>query len=209
MIDNTELPFRVDKMTSQDVPAVMDIELVSFSAPWSARAYEYELHHNEMAHYYVVRPPEEFQPVVAPERVTFWQRILGRQGTKPPTVHPSNVLGYGGFWMMVDEAHISTVATHPHWRGRGVGELLMLALIEEATAIGARWVTLEVRVSNVTAQSLYRKYGFEVTGRRMKYYNDNGEDALIMTTPLVTTIEYQLKIEGLKGMLASRLSRQE
>ena len=90
---------------------------------------------------------------------------------------------------------------------RGIGELLLLALIHNAMAVGARWVTLEVRVSNQIAQELYRKYGFEMTGRRKNYYSDNNEDALIMTTPLVTTIEYQLKLDGLQGALVNRLSR--
>ena len=79
-------------------------------------------------------------------------------------------------------------------------------MIDAAAAIGARWMTLEVRVSNTGAQALYRKYGFDVTGTRRHYYSDNNEDALIMTTPLVTTIEYQMKLDGLRGALFSRLS---
>jgi ribosomal-protein-alanine N-acetyltransferase len=119
----------------------------------------------------------------------------------------SPLVGYGGFWLMVDEAHISTIASHADWRRRGIGELLLIAMIDGATQVGARVVTLEVRVSNTDAQALYRKYGFDVTGSRKHYYSDNREDALIMTTPLVTTSEYQLKVQGLKRDLFNRLSR--
>lgn len=195
-------------MTPQDVASVMDIEMEAFSAPWSARAYDYELHYNEMAHYYVVRPTQELVAPTAVERQSLLKRLLGCEKSVSTMEAPAYPLvGYGGFWLMVDEAHISTIATHVDWRRRGIGELLLVAMIDGAVQVGARWVTLEVRVSNNTAQTLYRKYGFDVTGMRKRYYSDNNEDALIMTTPLITTIEYQLKLQGLKGVLFRRLAR--
>jgi len=206
MIDYSKLPFRVERMTPQDVNAVMEIETVAFTSPWSARAYDYELRYNENAHYYVIRSPDESVMPAPVEPESFLKRLFGR---KAPIVTASPIkplLGYGGFWMMVDEAHVSTIASHPHWRRRGIGELLLLAMIDGAAEIGAHGVTLEVRVSNVGAQALYRKYGFEITGMRKRYYSDNNEDALIMTTPLVTTTEYQLKLQGLKGVLFERLA---
>lgn len=192
----------------QDVSAVMDIELVAFSAPWSARAYDYELHYNEMAHYYVVRPKAEPAGALSTEHQPLLRRLLRR--AKPatrPEAPASPLVAYGGFWLMVDEAHVSTVATHTDWRRRGIGELLLLALIDGAAQVGARWITLEVRVSNAEAQALYRKYGFEVKGQRNRYYSDNNEDALIMTTPPITTTEYQIKVQGLKNILYNRLAR--
>ncbi|MBI5649302.1 MAG: ribosomal protein S18-alanine N-acetyltransferase, partial [Chloroflexi bacterium] len=104
------------------------------------------------------------------------------------------IVGYAGFWMMTDEAHISTIASHPDWRRRGIGELLLLAMIEAAAEQNARVLTLEVRVSNQDAQVLYRKHGFNIVGERKHYYSDNQEDALIMTTPHITTAEYQLNM---------------
>jgi ribosomal-protein-alanine N-acetyltransferase len=92
-------------------------------------------------------------------------------------------VGFGGLWLMVDEAHITTVGVHPDWRRQGIGRQLVLALAEVGVAIGARRMTLEVRASNGAAQALYRDFGFEVSGRRPRYYTDDGEDALIMTTP--------------------------
>jgi ribosomal-protein-alanine N-acetyltransferase len=108
---------------------------------------------------------------------------------------------------MVDEAHISTIASHPDWRGKGVGELLLLGMIENSIEIGAHVVTLEVRVSNATAQSLYRKYGFLIAGTRKGYYSDNGEDAYIMTTPSIRTEEYAAKLDALRSALVKRLQK--
>ena len=107
---------------------------------------------------------------------------------------------------MVDEAHISTIASNGDWRRRGVGELLLASLIDQATELGAHMVTLEVRVSNETAQALYRKYGMTVAGKRKHYYSDNGEDAFIMSTPTLTSAEYQRLMQELKTNLFTRLS---
>jgi ribosomal-protein-alanine N-acetyltransferase len=108
--------------------------------------------------------------------------------------------------MMVDEAHIITIASHREWRQRGVGELLLASLIDQAAEQGAHIVTLEVRVSNETAQALYRKYGMAVMGKRKRYYSDNGEDALIMSTPTLTSAEYQRLMQEVKTKLFARLS---
>jgi len=83
------------------------------------------------------------------------------------------LLGYACFWLLHDEAHISTLAVAEDRRGRGLGELLLQALIHQALEVQAAIVTLEVRVSNVAAQSMYEKYGMQVLGRRKRYYADN------------------------------------
>ena len=93
------------------------------------------------------------------------------------------VIAFAGLWLMADEAHITTFAVHPSWRRQGVAHRLMVSLVELSRQIGARRMTLEVRVSNQAAQSLYRRFGFVTVGRRPRYYTDDGEDALIMTTP--------------------------
>jgi ribosomal-protein-alanine N-acetyltransferase len=92
------------------------------------------------------------------------------------------VIGFAGVWLMVDEAHITTFGVHPDHRRRGVGRRLLLRLAELAIELGALRLTLEVRVSNSAAQALYRSFGFAVTGRRVAYYSDDSEDALVMTT---------------------------
>ena len=93
------------------------------------------------------------------------------------------VVGFAGVWLMVDEAHVTTFGVHPDWRRQGIGRQLLLNLVELSRTIGARRMTLEVRASNEVAQALYRAYGFEEVGRRLRYYTDDGEDALVMSTP--------------------------
>jgi ribosomal-protein-alanine N-acetyltransferase len=92
------------------------------------------------------------------------------------------VVAYGGIWLMVDEAHITTFAVHPRYRRRRIGERLLLSLMDLSVDRHAREATLEVRLSNLAARRLYEKYGFRPVGIRPRYYSDNQEDALIMTT---------------------------
>lgn len=90
------------------------------------------------------------------------------------------VVGYIGMWVILEEAHITNVAVHPDHRRQGIGEKLMLHCIEEARKMGATRMTLEVRVSNIVAQNLYKKLGFEAKGIRKGYYSDTNEDAIVM-----------------------------
>lgn len=92
------------------------------------------------------------------------------------------IVAYGGIWIMVDEAHVTTFAVHPRFRRRRIGERLLLGLLDLALDREAREATLEVRLSNLPARRLYEKYGFRPVGVRPRYYSDNQEDALIMTT---------------------------
>ncbi|MCT4619750.1 MAG: ribosomal protein S18-alanine N-acetyltransferase [Marinisporobacter sp.] len=90
------------------------------------------------------------------------------------------VLGYGGFWKILDEGHITNIALHPDIRGKGYSNLMIEELLKIAEKEKIVGMTLEVRASNKVAQGLYEKYGFKSCGIRPKYYQDNGEDALIM-----------------------------
>ncbi|GAB4411277.1 MAG: ribosomal protein S18-alanine N-acetyltransferase [Anaerolineales bacterium] len=191
------LPYVLQPMRVQDIPEVLEIERVCFSMPWSAHAYRYEIEENTLSWYVVARP--------APRQAErgLLDKILNLRSAGQPR---TPIIGYGGFWMMVDEAHISTLAVAPPHRRRGVGELLLLTMIEEAQRRGAAVVTLEVRVSNLPAQRLYEKYGFTVQGRRVRYYSDNGEDAYIMTTPPLRSASYRETLEALKARLYARLS---
>src|SRR6185503_12809074 len=111
------------------------------------------------------------------------------------------IVGYGGMWLMVDEAHITTFAVHPAWRRQRVGERLLLAFLDLAIARQAREATLEVRLSNIAARRLYEKYGFRPVGLRPRYYSDNGEDALIMTTEPVGEQPFRERMERLRAAL--------
>jgi len=109
------------------------------------------------------------------------------------------VIAYAGIWLLVDEAHITTFAVHPAWRRRRIGEWLLLALLDLAIARGAREATLEVRLSNLAARRLYEKYGFQPVGVRPRYYSDDHEDALIMTTPPLDSPGMAHRLAGRRG----------
>ena len=139
-------------MTPGDLPTVMEIDRLSFPIPWPERSYRYELTENRAA------------------------TLLVAESTERP-----NVVGYLGFWLIADEAHISTLAVHPSRRRRGIGEQLLREALQMAANRGAEVVTLEVRESNQAALDLYGKFDFRVVGRRPGYYRDNREDAILMT----------------------------
>jgi ribosomal-protein-alanine N-acetyltransferase len=202
-MDLVSLPLIVERMQLAHVPAIMEIERESFSLPWPEGAYRHELRHNELAHYYVLRL-RSAGPPMAP--VPVWQRLWQAIRRRPST-GTGVVLGYGGFWLMYDEVHISTLAIRVAGRRRGLGELLLVALLDEAQRLGASRATLEVRVSNVAAQNLYAKYGFEPVGRRKGYYADNREDALILTTPEFASFTYRELIKVRRRDLQRRLAQ--
>ena len=114
------------------------------------------------------------------------------------------IVGFAGLWVMVDEAHVTSFAVHPRWRRRGVGERLLLALIDIAVTRRAREATLEVRLSNMPARRLYEKYGFRPVGIRPRYYSDNGEDALIMTTDPLDTPALRARLAAIRVALDER-----
>ena len=92
----------------------------------------------------------------------------------------NQILGYGGFWCVWGEGQITNIAVHPEKRRMHIGETLLDSIIKKAEDLKAEVLTLEVRVSNMAAQSLYEKKGFEKVGVRKRYYTDNGEDAFLM-----------------------------
>jgi ribosomal-protein-alanine N-acetyltransferase len=111
------------------------------------------------------------------------------------------IVGYTGMWIILDEAHVTTIAVAPEHRRRRIGERLLVALLEEAMRRGARWVTLEVRKSNAGAQALYRKYGFKEIGVRRGYYSDNREDAIVMWTGNVYEPAFQDRYDRNRALL--------
>lgn len=114
------------------------------------------------------------------------------------------IVGFAGMWLLVDEAHVTTFATRSTWRRQGIGERLLLALLDLARARGAHEATLEVRPSNAAARRLYEKYGFRTVGLRPRYYSDNHEDALIMTTEPLEGRAMHGRLAALRSELAER-----
>ena len=138
-------------MEPKHIAGVCEVENKSFAVPWTERMFHDELK-NPLARYVV---------------------LLDKQ-------KPGNVIAYVGYWKIFDEGHITNVAVHPDWRGRKAATYLMQQMMQFAASEGLKDMTLEVRRSNMAAQGLYTKLGFKIEGERPNYYEDNGEDALIM-----------------------------
>lgn len=204
----------IEPMVEGDIEQVQAIERRSFATPWSASTYRHELRNPSNSRYIVARasptPPPPREDARATRRRLLASLLPVLFGAAPdrPATSPHPVVGYGGLWLSVDEAHITTIAVAPEYRGRGIGELLLNGLIDQALALNADMLTLEVRASNIVAQQLYLKYGFRPAGTRPRYYTDNGEDALIMWTEPIRSPAYQERLHQLREQLFARL-RQE
>ena len=136
-------------------------------------------------------PPHAYQTELETNRMAHY--LVARIG--------GQLVAYGGMWLMVDEAHITTFAVHPAWRRQQIGERLLLAFLDLAADRRAREATLEVRLSNLAARRLYEKYGFRPVGLRPRYYSDDGEDALIMTTEPIDEPRFRERLAGLRSAL--------
>jgi ribosomal-protein-alanine N-acetyltransferase len=119
-----------------------------------------------------------------PER-TFRYEVAENSASRPWVVDiDGRVVAMIVVWFIVDEAHIATIATHPDFRGQGFGKKLLVHALMAAKEEGAQTALLEVRESNDKAQEMYRKLGFVEVNRRLQYYSDNGEDAVLMNASL-------------------------
>jgi ribosomal-protein-alanine N-acetyltransferase len=158
-------------MSLSDIAQVVEVDRLSFPMPWSARSYLFEISDNKAGHMIVL----EAMPETPPARglMGMFQRLGGQNSQ-------STIVGYGGFWLIDGEAHVSTIAVHPDHRGRSLGEVLLAGMLSRGIALKAEYSVLEVRVSNESAINLYRKYGYEIVGQRKRYYRDNDEDAFLM-----------------------------
>ncbi|MGD0123269.1 MAG: ribosomal protein S18-alanine N-acetyltransferase [Candidatus Limnocylindrales bacterium] len=139
-------------------------------------------------------PPHAYRQELENNRLA--QYIVARCG--------DTIVGFAGIWLLVDEAHVTTVATRRSWRRQGIGDRLLLALLDLARTRGAHEATLEVRPSNISARRLYEKYGFKVVGVRPRYYSDDNEDALIMTTESLDGRHMRDRVAQLRAELAAR-----
>lgn len=167
----------VRKMETKDIEQIMEIESVIFGEyHWTPQSFISEIE-NEFGNYFTAVDTETNQ-----------------------------IIGYGGFWLIFDEAHITTIAVRPHLRNKGLGEILLQKMIDAGYAKNAKWFTLEVRAGNIPAQNLYYKYGFKSLGLRKKYYQDNEEDALIMWTENIWDTEFKSLLKDLKEKLKLKSS---
>lgn len=152
--EKKELQVKIRPLAIEDIPRVVEIEEVSFPTPWKAESFRSELIDNYLARYFGLELEGE-------------------------------IIGYMGLWNVIGEGHITNIAIMPSYRGQGWGEYLLRSVMEKLKQTeNIDRITLEVRVSNYTAQKLYTKLGFSPAGFRRKYYTDNREDALIMWASL-------------------------
>lgn len=197
------MPFVIEPMIQDDVQEVSQVERRCFANPWPSSAYRRELRDTEH-NYYIVARWRSPRAMVVEERPRGGLHLLPFVRRFEPPKPP--ILGFGGMWNMLDEAHITTIGVLPEQRGRSLGELLFLTMIDEAIRRHSRWVTLEVRVSNESAQALYEKYGFTRQGLRKRYYSDNGEDAHIMWSPPLNEGPTLERLAALRGDLRQKLT---
>jgi [ribosomal protein S18]-alanine N-acetyltransferase len=158
-----------------DVPQVVAIDNVSFDPAWSARSYAYEISESSYSHMVVLERSVE-APTPAWRR--FFKSFYGQHEAQ------RQIVAYGGLWHIAGEGHISTIATHPDWRGHGFGEIALAGMVRRALTLDAEYVVLEVRVSNAIAQKLYQKYEFRTFAVKPRYYRNNNEDAYDMRLDL-------------------------
>lgn len=212
----------VRPMRMADIAQVTEVERECFPAGWSPTPFRQELQNTTSFYLVACRAAD---PSTAEDEATIFigvpedpraaatpllDRLL--HGVKralsplapPPQDFSQYVAGYVGLWFVVDEAHVTAIGVRERDRRNGIGELLLIAAIEAALRRGSREVTLEVRVSNASAQGLYLKYGFNRAGIRKGYYTDNREDALIMTTDPIRSVDYRARLDRLCDQHALR-----
>ncbi len=182
------MPYFLRPMVTGEISQVAAIEREAFPTLWPGTNYQRELR-NHQSEYLVCVHRGERVPVLHPQRRSFLDR-LRRRSPHRLVDPPELIVGYMGLWFMGGEGHIVSIAVGEQYRGQGIGELLMLAAVEMTLRREQQVVTLEVRVSNEVAQSLYRKYGLSQVGLRKAYYSDNREDAYIMSTQSISSLEY-------------------
>ncbi len=195
----------IRRMKDGDIPQVAQIDREAFPGEWvfrSQAAYKQDLDNPSVR--YIVASRDKQATESGPQEMPRppWFKRLFSYERRPNT--REYIVGFSGFWMMVGEAHIIAIGVRNGYRQLGIGEGLLIATIELAQISNANVVTLEVRASNVIAQELYKKYAFQVTGRRLKYYSSDGEDAIIMSTDSISSPSFQAPFQRLREDHARR-----
>ncbi len=201
------MTYSIRPMTKEDIDQINEIDHEAFPSQWPPANYRQELQ-NKIAFYLVAYDDTKTTdtPLVAPRnKLRFFSRLLPRQKRLPLLIPHHYVVGFSGIWLMAGEAHVTNLAVRQAYRGKGIGELLLLATIDLATELKASFMTLEVRVSNIVAQHLYGKYGFVQMGLRRGYYLDNREDAVIMSTDILISPAFQKHVQQLREALKQKL----
>ena len=211
------MPYSVRLAREEDISQLAEIEKEAFPTNWPATPFRRDLSRESISVLVISLLPEDDDstpdasdnPAGAADHprglVGLLARIFRGQNHRQANRGAAEfIAGYVATSYMTDEAHVTGIAMRGSHRGRGLGELLLMSSIELAMRRNSRVVTLEVRVSNHVAQSLYTKYGFDQAGLRKGYYTDNHEDAYIMTTAPITSPEYSDKFRTLEQSYRER-----
>lgn len=170
------------------LPAVLELDNLCFGKLWTLEAYQRE-----------IDSPNS-------ELLGLFLKKNQEKGDKKDTEETTyDLLAMGCFWAILDEAHITLLAVHPNYQGRGLGQALLWGLMQAARDRTLERATLEVRASNRSAISLYSKFGFQLAGRRRRYYKDTNEDALILWQSGLQQSEFQVKLAGWHDLASDRL----
>jgi len=186
-------------MEHGDIPQVAQIDREAFPGEWVFRSqsvYERDLDNPSIRHIVACTKKEGAESgerVV--QRLPWFKRLFSHERQLNPAEY---IVGFSGFWIMMREVHLIAIGVRNGYRRLGIGESLLIATIELAQVLNANVVTLEVRASNEIAQALYKKYGFQGVGRRLRYYSSDGEDAIIMSTDNITSMPFQASFQQLK-----------
>jgi len=204
------LPCYVRLMRKEDIAQVTKIDHEVFPTLWPPTNYKRELE-NRLAHYIVAcdvrETVEEPRVEVASGKGLAGLASKVRRlffGEEPPPSSREHVIGFAGFWIMADEAHLTNIAVRESSRRQGIGELLLILVIDLAIELKASIITLEVRASNTAAQSLYRRCGFIQVGLRRGYYISDREDGVLMSTENITSGSFQTHFQQVKQAYAER-----
>jgi ribosomal-protein-alanine N-acetyltransferase len=202
-------------MNREDIAQVNEIDREAFPTQIPPPNYRHELQ-NQLARYIVVCDDNRIleEPEAKPDKglsrlVSRMKRWLHPESPPNPERTPPGrqyIVGFAGTWALSDEAHITNIAVRQQYQRRGVGELMLITIIDLAKTLKTNTLTLEVRVSNVPAQNLYRKYGFAQVGIRRGYYLDNKEDGIIMSTENINSTSFQARLQPLREALARKLN---
>lgn len=194
----------VRSMREDDIPQVAEVDRDAFPDEWMFRSpssYKRELG-NPLAHYLIAWTPREMLNELDKPRalqLPFFTGLFRRRPLSNKEEYTLEyIVGFASFWLMANDAHITSIAVRSKYRRIGIGEALLISIIELAERLDAAVVTLEVRASNEVAKSLYQKYGFHVVGKRLRYYSNNSEDALIMDTDRIISASFQSHFQNLR-----------
>jgi len=204
-------------MYKEDIAQVTGIDREAFPTQLPPPNYRHELQ-NQLARYIVACDDTKTveEPEVKPEkglsrlasRIKRWFNPDRSPDNKPSPPSRQYIIGFAGIWVLADEAHITNIAVRQQYQRRGIGELLLISIIDLAKELKASIMTLEVRASNLAAQNLYSKYGFVQVGIRRGYYLDNREDGVLMSTESITSAPFQARLQQLKEALTRKWGSQ-